>query len=268
MEQGEERYFQYQKDLDLPIYIRLNLDSFTSEVITLLAQMRFQELSREEGEGVVARVEGEGRGRILTIEEASPALAKQIDVPRVSDRYGDESVVAGYGYRVYRYRGVAVMPYSYQSPRWSLGCFRDFGKGNEFAYKSVVSRFLSYALAPLGIAGLWGLPVDGGLALFKQGEVGGAALFVDAANRRVISVGGVVKISPRFKIFRLDPGLMKKEAGVGQEALLALLCSHSSYFDYEGPVVPVRQVLQALCKLVEGVVCSPDAFRRRADLSL
>ena len=269
MEETKITYFQYQKDLDLPLYIRLNLDGLTSEIIKLLAQMRFQELSSKEGEGVLKRVQKEHGGRLLTLEEASPALAKQIDFVKETDAYGDESLVPGYGYRVYRYKGVAIMPYSYQSPHWSLGHFLDFGSSEKMLpSKIVINRFLSYALAPLGIVGLWGTFIDDGLALLKPGESRGEAIFIDVREKKTISVNGVKKINPQLKILRFDSELTKREIPMTPEELLVFLFSHTTYFDYEGLIVPVRQGLQAFSKMVNGIVCPRKMPPSRADLSL
>ena len=134
MEGSRVTYFQYQKDLDLPVYICIDLNQFTPEVIGLLTQMRFQELSKRESEEAMVKIESDERGRVLLIEEASSAVAKRIDMTSEHNRYGAESLVQGSRHRIYRYKGVALMAYSYQMAQWQLGCFGDFGnKNNTFA---------------------------------------------------------------------------------------------------------------------------------------
>ena len=270
MDENGLTWFQYQKDLDLPVYIRIDLRRFSPEVIGFLTQMRFQELSKKESEKSVERLNSKGeRGRVLLIERASGNLVKQIDTAARSDRYGPESVTQGRGYSVYRYKKMAVMVWSFQMTRWELGCFEDFGaKEKTFACRTIVNRFLSYALASLGIAGLWGAQSGEGIVLLKQKEGLGQAVFVDVRNRKVISVGGVKEMDRHFKIVRASTDFSGRETSMGFEELLCALFAHSTYLDYEGPSVPVRQVLQTLAKLAEGVSRPAQPSQVHSDLLL
>ena len=269
MENKNLTYFQYQKCLQLPIYVRVDLDHFSPHLSVLLGEMNFEKLSAKEAEDVLERVERKVGGRLLTLEEASPIAAKKIDFMGELGKYGEESVVPGYGYRVYCYRGVAMMPYSYQSPLWGLGCFKDFGSEKKIvACRTVLNRFLGYALAPMGIVGLWGEFLDEGIALFKQKRGSGKAVFVDVKNESVLFSEGFHRMNPRFKVFRLGSEYLNRDVIMGPEELVSCLFSYLTYFDHEGPVVPVRQAVQALARLVTGIDCSPSKFYSMSDLSL
>ena len=269
MEDKNLTYFQYQKGLQMPIYIRVDLKSFDPHLSLLLKGMNFESLSAEEAKGVPERVDRKVGGRLLTLEEASPIAAKKIDFAGELGKYGEESVVPGYGCRVYCYRGVAMMPYSYQSPLWGLGCFKDFGgEKNVDSYRIVINRFLSYALAPMGIIGLWGEFLDEGIALCKQNRSSGKVVFVDVKNESVLSSEGFSRMSSRFKVFRLGSEYLNRDSRMSPEELVSCLFSHLTYFDYEGPQIPVRQAVQALAKLVTGIDCSPSKFYSMSDLSL
>ena len=52
------------------------------------------------------------------------------------------------------------------------------------------------------------------------------------------------------------------------EELLSFMSAHSSYLDYQGLSVPVRQMIQTLAKMTEGLVHPEESFRPRTDLSL
>ena len=261
MAKQKETYFQYQKDLDIPIYVRLDLSRFTSEVIALFTQMRFQELSQKESKNVFEKVGKKENGRLLTIEEPSAVVAKQIGLTQGEDCYGEESVVPGCGRRVYRYKSVAIMPYSYQTPYWNMGCFNDFGsKQNTTSARMVINRFLSYALAPLGMAGFWGIPIEEGIILLKKEESKGNVVFVDVRNQKMISVNGVKNIQASFKIFCLGRRLEEEQVVMKTEELLGLLFAHNTYLAYDGPSVPIRQILQTLSKKAEGISCPKEFF--------
>ena len=262
-------YFQYQKNLRLPIYIRVELESFDPYLPTLLEDMNFGSLSEEEAAEVLERVERKVDARLLTLEEASPIAAQKIDFIGDLGKFGEESIVPGYGCRVYRYRSVAMMPYSHRAPLWGLGCFKDFGSEEKIiSSRTVINRFLSYALAPMGIIGFWGEFSEEGIALLPQKRCSGKAVFVDVKSENVLSSQGFCRMGPRFKVFRLGSEYLNRDVRMTREALLTCLFSHLTYFDYGAPVAPVHQSVQALAKLVEGIDCSPSNFYSMSNLSL
>lgn len=270
MEDKKLIYFQYQKNLNLPIYVAFDSDQFGQDMIGFLTRMRFQELSEKEGKLAAKRIEEEDFGRVLKIEEASPVVAKQIEQLQEGDYHGDESVSkGGHGCRIYRYKGVAIMAYSLQVSEWHLGCFRDFGsEGAVSVYRTVINRFLSYALAPLGITGVWGIKAGKDIAILKQSESRGEAVFVEVKRRNIISVDGVSKMSSHFKIVRSQGNMAAKEGKMTREELLSCLFAHATYLDHEGLSVPVRQILHALSKLAQGMYCREETLRQRLGLAL
>ena len=262
-------YFQYQKRLNLPIYIRAELDVFDPCLTKLLRELHFVPLDGEEAveaRGRVERVEG---GRLLTLEEASPMTAKKIDCIGELGQYGEESITPGYDCQIYRYRSVSIMPHSYDSPFWGLGCYKGFGGGeNLTAHRIVLNRFLSYALLPLGMIGLWGEAVEGGIALLRPNRGEGRAVFIDIQRETLLASKGGVPIDPRFTIFRLSTRYLNRDVVMEAEELLPCLFSHLCYFSYLGPGKFTRRAILVLARLVRGVDCSPDKFESIAELSL
>lgn len=270
---SKKAYFQYQKEMNLPVFVAVDQASMDPTLADFLNSMKFVKLSEKEEASALESIKKEKHARVLSLTEASPVVARQIESTMESDRYGLESITPKAGYQVYRYKNVGLMVYSFQAKVWELGCFADFGsmKGtveSKMAARMILNRFLSWALVPFGILGLWGVTVDGGVVLQRARETKGEAVFVDVVGLRVLSLDGVKKMGARFKILRLDSTLRGRNVKMSSEELLSFLSAHASYFDMAGLSVPVRQMIQSLAKMSEGLLHPEESFRPRTDLSL
>ncbi|MGZ3787652.1 MAG: hypothetical protein ACXVLQ_03975 [Bacteriovorax sp.] len=266
---SKKTYFQYQKELNLPIYLSADLSAFDPSFGEFLAKIKFVKLSDKEESEALGQLRKNNRARILHISEATPVVAKQIQSTMESDHYGAESIIPKDGYRVYRYKDVGLMVYSFGAKEWQLGCYRDFGSSQVvLASRMIMNRFLSWALVPHGIVGLWGVTVDDGMVAQRPLDSKGEAVFIDIVGLRMISFDGIKKLRPHFKILRLDPTLKGRNIKMSNEELLSFLSAHCSYLDTAGLSVPVRQMVQALSKMTEGLLHPQESFRPRTDLSL
>ena len=269
MENENWTYFQWNQEAGYPVYVRCDLTQFGAEMLTLLAQMRFTEIEPTKLQEVQQHLDSNPYGRVLSIKQAGQNVAKQIDQVAESDRYGAESIVPKEGYNVYRYRGVGLLVYAFSHMEWELGCFNSFGKAEDrIIYHSIMNRFLSWALAPLGVIGFWGVPVDEGMVVLRQKESRGETVYLDVKKRKLLSLDGVSEMKPRFKILRLDPNLNGRNIKMSSEELLCFLSVQSTYFDYRGLSVPVRQLICTLAVSTEGLVHPQESFKPRTDLSL
>lgn len=266
---SKKTYFQYQKDLNLPIYLSADLGVFENSFAEFLGKMKFHKLSDKEESIARKEILENNRARILHISEASPMVAKHIQSTLESDRYGAESVTPKEGYRLYRYKDVGLMVYSFGAKEWQLGCYKDFGS-NSFLFEArmIIHRFLSWALIPQGIVGLWGVAVDDGMVAQRPIDSKGEVVFIDVRGLRMITLDGVKKLRPHFKILRLDPTLKGRNIKMTSEELLSFLSAYCSYLDSSGLSVPVRQMIQALSRMTEGLLHPQESFRPRTDLSL
>jgi hypothetical protein len=131
-----------------------------------------------------------------------------------------------------------------------------------------MNRYLSWALAPLGIIGLWGVPVDEGVVVMSQKNAGGEGVFIDINRRVIMGLDGVKPIKGRFQLLRLDSTLKGRSITMSKEELLSFLMAHIIYFDYDGPSIPVRQMVQTLLTLARGIVYPRENYRPRSGLSL
>jgi hypothetical protein len=266
---SKKTYFQFQKDLNLPIYLSADLGGFETSFGEFLAKMKFHKLSDKEEAIALEEIKKNKNARILHVSESSPLVAKQIQSTMESDRYGAESIIPKDGYRVYRHKDVGLMVYSFGAKEWQLGCYKDFGSNHFlFAGRMVINRFLSWALVPHGLLGLWGVTVDDGMVAQKPIDSRGEVVFIDVVGLRMVSFDGVKKLRPHFKILRLDPMLKGRNIKMSSEELLSFLSAHCSYLDSSGLSVPVRQMIQALSKMTDGLVHPQESFRPRTDLSL
>lgn len=258
------KYFQYQKGHKLPVFVKFDSTSFGSDLVTVLTALRFSESSETEFNDASKQ---NSHARILDIQEASPAVTRQIAYVASSDRYGAESIVPKEGYRVYRHKNVALIVYAFSAKEWTMGCEPDFGS-DEKDCRVVLNRYLTWALAPLGVVGFWGVPVEEGIVVMNQRDSGGEAVFIDVRGRRTFSIDGTSRMKARFRVIRLDGTLHNKNLKMSSSEMMAFLAASTSYIDSQGLSVGVRQMIQSLSRDVEGLVHPRDSFKPRTDLSL
>jgi hypothetical protein len=262
-------YYQYQKELGLPIFICMDPLAFDQRFQEFVNEMKFTKLNDKEEIEAKKKIQTEKHARVLLISEATPPVSRQIQGTSESDRYGMESITPKDNYHVYRYKNNALMIYSFGAREWQLGCYANLAsKDNLLAARTIINRYLSWALSPLGILGLWGVTIDDGIVAQRASDSKGEAVFIEMSKQRLLSVEGVKKIGPKFKILRLDPTLHNRNIRMTNEEFVSFLYSHCTYFDYVGPTVPVRQLIQSLAKNVMGLVHPQESFRPRTDLSL
>lgn len=258
-------YFQYFKDLEFPIYIRVCLADFDPDLEGFVREIGFTELKEAEEQRVWSDLKMRSSSRLLTISEASTVVAKQIEMAQESDKYGHESIIPKNGYGVYRYKNVAMMVYSLASHEWQLGVFSDFGSPRiEFASRAVLNRFLAWALSPLGIVGFWGSLVDEGAVVMKQSEAKGEVVFFDIVKKMTFSMDGHKKMRRRFKLMKLSESLKNRNMPMSPEELMSFLSVNCCYFDHRGQSVAIRQLIQTVARECEGLIHPKESFAPRA----
>ncbi len=273
MNSKQNSFYQYHMDSDFPVYIKV-VDALEGKdeghLPALLKQMKFRELGAHEESNVEKVLSENSNARLLTLKAASFKLATQINSAAMSDRYGVESVIPKSGYKVYRYRNVAMMVYSIAAPSWECGVTNRFCVGEEgiFAARSVINRYLSWALAGLGVVGFWGVPVDEGFVVLTQRESQGEAVYIDVMNHKILSMDGVKDISGGLEILRLDSALKNRSMEMRSSELLSFLSVKTSFLDPEGMSTPVRQAVNRLSKMAIGKTYPRDSFQPRTNMEL
>ncbi len=269
-EENGFKYFQYCRELGHSVYLRYSEQIFSPKLANFLEDMGFDPLEEREVIELMAKKPRENnKFRILTLVEASLRVSAQIQRTLESDRFGQESVVPREGYKVYRFKNTALMVYSERTNFWEMGCFSDFGSGKDlFAYRSVINRYLTWALVPHGVLGFWGVPIEEGVALLRPGEGEANAVFFDIFNRKMIFGREVRSFPQPLKILELDKNLEQQNRSMRQEELLGLLSRRNTYLSISRHPVPVRQILQKLSSLGQGYVHGREFFRTKTDLAL
>lgn len=268
-DKGTVSYFQYFREHGLPVFVKVNLSDFDPSLYSFLVRHRFTELKGVEVAQAEQEINKHQSARVLSLELAGLVTTRQIEAPTDSDRFGAESVVPRDGFKVYRYRDQALLMYAFSVKEWRMGVFHNFAdKPNLLKANIVINRFLSLALTPLGYLGVWSVPVEEGIVVMRPNEGKGEAVFVDVLKRKVLSIDGIKSIKSRFQVMRLDPMLSNRNIRMSHEELLSFLTVHTTYFDYQGPSVPVRQLLQSFSRLCDGIIHPKESFKPRSDLSI
>lgn len=266
---SEWTYLQFQKDINLPIYIKIEVDNFDSHTIDFLNTQGFSKIEESEGISIEKKISTILNGRMLTIKGASVGVSRQIESTVYTDKFGQESITAKPGYKVYRYKSAGLLIYSYGASEWQLAVYDDFGSEKcLLSSVMIITRFLGWALAPCGILGIWGSPVEEGLVVMNPSKSLGESVLIDIRERKLITREGVQNIKGIYKILRLDSTLSKRNIAMKSEELISFLCQHITFFDHNGPTLAVRQLVHTISKSADGIIHPEESFRPRADLSL
>jgi len=263
-------YFQYHRDHKWPVLLRFQLKDFNADLSKNMTSLGFVQLVAEADiKNAVKDVEQNNLGRILTIREASSAVSRQMESALATDQYGPESLSAKDHYKVYRYKSHAFLVYSLAVKEWELGAYTDFGKNSDdAAARTVIFRYLSWALAPFALIGFWAVPVADGVVLMKSAEAKGEAVFVDLSARLVYTLDGTKKISGKFQFIRLDATLRGKQLVMTQLEFASYLFACTTFFNTAGPSTPIRQLVSAISKSTYAVVLPRDNFRPRQNAQI
>jgi len=246
--------FQFFKEINLPIYLRMESDGFGPDFFNFLRSMHFERLSAEDEKKFENDTyDTEPYGRVLELKTCTPLMMRQMNSAIESDKYGPESITNNGVCKVYRYKGMALMIWAFQNSTWELA-FTPISSLNEnlMMYRAVFNRFLSWALAPLGICGFWGHFTNGGVIIKKMREAHGEAIFFDVIQKRILGPSGIQKISSGLSVYRIDPRA-KLTTQMSKEELAAFLFHSTSYFELQGLSVPIRQAILWLTKTATGV---------------
>lgn len=260
-------YFQFNSDLDYPVYLKVNPTVFDSNFAEIIRHLGFTRCN-EKGVEIAQKKLAMGHAKILHISEASPKVAQQIGHSRFEDKFGPEAIIPKSGYKIYKYAGVALLVYSFATSEWQLGCMPNFGsKKDEISCKVILNRFLSWSLCSSGVIGFWGAPVEEGIVVMRQARSNGECVFIDVHKNIVISTEGNKSIRSSFQILRLDKTLKNRTIRMSREEVFSFLSNRTTFFDYNGLIVSVRQMIQMITKISQGVVHPYEDFRPKVDLS-
>ncbi len=252
--------FQFFKDIQLPIFLKMDSDGFGPDFFNFLRSMHFERLSPEDEQKFEKTLPYvRPNHRVLEIKACTPLMVRHINSALESDKYGPESITNNGTYKVYRYKGMALMIWAFQNTNWELAFSPSLNlTDNLVIYRIIFNRFLSWALAPLGLCGFWGHFTNGGVVVKKMLEAHGEAVFFDVLQKRIVGPSGIQKITSGLTIYKVDVRAKLTTQMTG-ETLAGFLFHSTSYFDLNGLSVPVRQAILWLTKTATGVTTSQVA---------
>jgi len=265
----EFTYFQYYKDLNIPIFIKLSLADFEIDMASFLNEICFSQISSQEFKKFEETVKDKSKIKILRFSEATPAVAQNIHFFHEGDLFGLESITYKKNYKIYRYKGISIGIFSVGAREWELGCFSNFGiSASKAACVTIINRFLSWGLSSSGVVGFWGVPVDEGVVVMNQHDSKGEAVFFDLYKNVVYTMDGVKKLGPGFVIMRLDRILRNRNIRMSSSELASFLAVNCCYFDTDGLSLPIRQMIRTISLNISGLIHPKENFKPRTDLSL
>ncbi len=262
MEKQKVTYFQFQKELDYQVYLRLEGDKLESALTPSLISLGFSEVEEEELKKTAFH---KHETKVLKINEAGVRVAKQIQSfagPLAA--YGPESLSNQGTYQVYRYQNVGIMVFSEASASWEMGLVRP--EHHETEIKTMLVRYVSWALGGQGVVGFWAVPVDEGFVIMRPVEAQFEVVFVDVKKMRLITQSGVKSIGADLNVMRLDETLHNETRGMSRESLLSYMGANTCYFSQMGITPAMRHGLYELTSFARGVIYPTENFRPRKDL--
>lgn len=254
---NEVNYYQYQKDLNYPVFVRFEDSDLELNFTQILNSFGFSKLSEDELKTVSLE---QSQTKVLRIQKASLRVGKQIDQAQSMDSYGPENITQRGSYDVYRYKGVGMLIFGDGNYFWELGVKPNVEKyTNEL--KTMMVRYLSWALSPKGIVSFWGVPVDEGFVVMKPKEANFESIFVDVSAGVYITQDGVKEMPAGMQILRLDESLKGRVKGMKKEELISYLSTNNCYFSYQGLDFRVREAIYELVTMVDGYIYPVENFK-------
>jgi hypothetical protein len=247
-------FFRLRKDLDYPVYLKVDLSGFEEGLRDFIFTSGFELMEGISEDGILDLLGQASHSRILSITLASNNVMRHVDQAQESDLYGFESLVPREGYSVYRYKREGIIVYSSSASIWKLGCRSNFGEmsGEIKAYKIILNRFLSWALAPMGVVGFWGRYSNSELELLKQSDSDGELVFLDMYRNIGFNSKTFWALGPEFRMVksgRTGSSTLKEGHVIPQEEFISILSMNCSFFDYKGLGLPIRQMIQRISKI-------------------
>ncbi len=219
-------YYQFQKDLNYPIYLRFENFEFENLFVEVIEILGFQKIERDE---VKNHNLSSSETRVLKIVSASSAVKQKMELAQGGFSLSHDEVFHSLGlYDVYIFKKVAMMVLGERNPLWELGVT---DTSDQVALKIVLNRFLSQSMAMLNVAAFWGCAIEKGFISQSLKECQGNALFIDPKNKKMISSGKVIDIDNDFSILRLIPTRAEQGTTMTKENFYSFLSVKTIYPD-------------------------------------
>lgn len=242
-------YFQWQKPQGYPVYLRVPMELLEGRLQKLVADLGFYEVTLAEQAKIPLH---RSNTRVLSLNRASPRVALQVRTSDTLDRFGSEVLHPREAANVYLHRRIGMMVFNTSTTLWELGLASTLETTEELmGLRVMLNRFLSWALAPQGVVGFWGVATTDGFVIMQRAQSFGEAVFVDVERRWTFSSAGAKPLEGAFTILRAEKGASAGKP-LSREELVSFLCTHTTYLSHTGLPTNLRKTAYALGSLARG----------------
>lgn len=249
MESIKWSYFQYRKQHNYPIFIRFKMDELNPKFSHLLNELGFSLLNDLEIKKIQLQ---KAHTRILTIQEASARLQQQIQGSDLLDKYGPESLSLQLGMPVYTYRKVGVMGLPLGKTLWDLAIHHDLSHTDQMiGLRVILVRYISQALAEMGVLCYWGTVKDDTVIVMKQLNSFGEAVLIDVNKKVIFSNGGEMRLGSSLKIIRKDKEV-SHPVSMSREDLIGFLSVSTCLLSFNGITHSMKKAIYGLSSYASG----------------
>lgn len=240
METVKWNYYQYRKNHDYQVYIRIQQEDNNSKFTHIMNEMGFNLLTDQECKKIQLH---KNQTKLLTIQYASTRLQQQINGSDLLDKYGSESLSLQGGMPVYTYRKVGIMGVPAGRSLWDLALNPEILHTDQMVgLRIILIRYLSQSLAEQGVLCYWGTVKDSAVVIMKQAQSFGEAVLIDVNKRSIFSNGGEIKLGSFLKIIRKD-----KETSVGgkmsREDLIGFMSVSTCLLSFNGITSSMKKAI-------------------------
>lgn len=252
-------YYKFRKSLEYEVYIRFEDFEFENRFAGVLELMGFDKLERDK---VKNKNFNPFRTKILKVVKANPKVSRQINRSVYEfEKFGPESLSQMGAYEVYRYQGIGMMILGEGTLFWELGIR---STEDQKALRTIFTRFLSFALASVGVVGFWGVPIEEGFVVLGPEAANYEALFVDLEKNILITYDGIKSLDSDIQILRLDPTMRNEMKKMSRESLLSFLTMNTCHLSFDGTNPAVAETILELSEIAMGYIYPEKNFKPRA----
>jgi hypothetical protein len=249
-------YFQFQKQQGYPVYLRVGKEMLEGRFQKLINDLGFEELSAIELKKIPVQKLGT---KVISLSRASARVTQQVMLPDSLDKFGHEVLSYRGEAHVYLYRKLGMMVFSPATSFWELGLVSRLETTEELmGLRVMLNRALSWALAPLGVIGFWGVATGEGFVAMKQGQSFGEAVLLDIDKQLMFSSTGIKKIEGGFTILRADKAGPSARS-ISAEELISFLSTSNTYLSHLGLPHTIKRAAMKIGATVRGEWSSHSA---------
>ena len=145
---------------------------------------------------------------------------------------------------------------------WELGVR---STENQNALRVILTRFLSFAFAPLGVVGFWGVPIEEGFVVMTPKSSNFESVFIDLKKEKLLTYDGIKNLATDIQILRLDSTLRNEMKKMMKEELVSFLSMNTCHLSYSGIGKELSEAIYELVEISDGVVYPEQNFKPRLE---